>query len=93
MKRDLCLPDKSHITQEILAYLLEHPEAQDTLDGIVQWWLLDRKIRYQQKKVKEAIGDLVAKEIIIEQKKPGRESRYRVNRDKAQEIKEFIQGS
>lgn len=30
------------IENEILAYLAENPDAQDTLDGIVQSWLWDR---------------------------------------------------
>lgn len=59
MKRDLCFPDKTRIAHEILAYLVEHPEAQDTLEGIVQWWLLERKIKYQEILVKEALTKLV----------------------------------
>jgi hypothetical protein len=30
---------KTEIAREILAYLLDHPDAQDTLDGISQWWV------------------------------------------------------
>jgi len=32
--------------REILAYLADHPDAQDTLAGIFEWWLLERKITY-----------------------------------------------
>jgi hypothetical protein len=58
MKGDLCLPSKSQIAREILAYLADHPDAQDTLDGIVQWWLLERKIDKQLKIVKQALTSL-----------------------------------
>ena len=30
---------RSHVAKAILAYLLEHPDAQDTLAGIAEWWL------------------------------------------------------
>lgn len=27
------------VQREILSYLMRHPEAKDTLEGITQWWL------------------------------------------------------
>ena len=55
---------KKQIAREILAYLAEHPDAQDTLEGIVQWWLLERKIRYQTNIVKEILDDLVLQGLV-----------------------------
>jgi len=33
------------ISLKILAYLLNNPNAQDTLEGISEWWLLDQDIK------------------------------------------------
>ena len=87
---DLCWSGKSQIAHEILAYLAEHPEAQDTLDGIVQWWLLEQKIRYQTNMVREVLAELVNKGLVIERE--GRDSRihYRTNQSKSEEIREFL---
>jgi hypothetical protein len=79
-------PEKDEIAREILAYLRDHPDAEDTLDGIVQWWILDRKIKYQKALVQKAIDDLTKSNLIIEQKKKNIGCFYRINRSKSREI-------
>lgn len=58
--------EKSEIARQILDYLADHPDAQDTLEGIIRWWLLDTKIKYQQELVKEALAELVEKGFVLE---------------------------
>lgn len=36
--------DVGALKQEVLDYLKDHPEAQDTLDGVVQWWLIRSRV-------------------------------------------------
>ena len=64
MKNDLCLPDKSQIANEILAYLAEHPDAEDTLDGIVKWWQLERKIKLSRALLENTLSQLVKKDLL-----------------------------
>ncbi len=90
MKGDLCLPDKTQIAQEILAYLADHPDAQDTLEGIVQWWLLERKIKYQRDLVEEAIARLVDQKFILTWKDSYSRIRYRLNEHKAEVIHKIL---
>jgi DNA-binding PadR family transcriptional regulator len=82
--------EKTKIAREILAYLAEYPDAQDTLEGIVEWWLLDQAIKNRTKNVKEALAELVAEGLVIERE--GRDGRihYRVNRRKRREIREWL---
>jgi hypothetical protein len=77
--KDNLFVEKSEIVREILAYLAEHPDAQDTLDGIVQWWLLERKIRYHVSMVKDALAELVQKGLLIEIKGKESHTRYQLN--------------
>jgi hypothetical protein len=81
--------DRVQIAREILAYLQEHPKATDTLEGIVQWWLLQRKIIYQTKLVREAIADLVSKDLVLE-RTYGNSMIYQTNRSKQGEIRAFL---
>jgi hypothetical protein len=78
------------IGNEILAYLVEHPEAQDTLEGIVEWWLLEREIKFQTARVKEALSELVSKGWILEHKGLNSQTHYRINQSKYKEIQELF---
>ena len=82
--------EKSEVAREILAYLSDHPEARDTLEGIVQWWMLERKIRHQIALVREAIQELVGKGFLLEEPIPGSKKSYQVNPRKQREIQRLI---
>ena len=44
---------------EILDYLARHPDAQDTIDGILHWWVLDACVRKWAPKISETVAQLV----------------------------------
>ncbi len=90
MNGDVCLPDKSQIAREILTYLGKHPNAQDSLDGILQVWLLDRGNKYNPTMVQEVVKDLVLEGTILESKIPGTQSAYRLNNAKRDRLKELL---
>jgi len=81
---------ESEIEYEILAYLSDNPEAGDTVEGIVEWWLLEQRIKSETEKVKNALSELVAKELIIESKRKSSAPYYRVNRRKYGKIKSIL---
>jgi Fe2+ or Zn2+ uptake regulation protein len=94
VKRNMSITEKSQISHEILAYLVEHPEARDTLEGILEWWLLERKIKRQKDQVKEALTELVARGLVLEHKGGNSQTQYRINQSKYKEIQKlFNQGS
>lgn len=59
MNLPIVITDKSQIKKEILAYFEENPEAKDSLEGIRDWWMLNRKIEIIGKVVEDALYDLV----------------------------------
>ena len=79
--------EKAHICNEILSYLVEHPDARDTIEGIVGWWLLEQKIKHQANVVKEAIEELVDKGLILEYQGKNAHSYYQLNRDEYEKIR------
>lgn len=90
MKTDLWKTENSHIVHEILTYLAEHPDSSDTLDGIVQWWLLERRIEHQIAKVKEALAELVNDKLVLEYQAKDARVHYRLNQQKHEEIQALL---
>jgi hypothetical protein len=74
----------------ILSYLTRHPDAGDTFDGIVEWWLLEQRIRFETRNVSEAVARLVAEELILEHVGPDSRVTYRVNRTREQAIRNML---
>jgi len=77
------------IAFKILNYLEKQPAAQDTVEGIMQWWLLHLDIKYQSSQVSEVLKDLSAKNVVLEQRHLGSLT-YKVNPDKKDEISSLL---
>ena len=80
MRLDQTTKEKKRARHYILAYLLENPDAGDTLDGIVEWWLLNQRIGFEIQTVSQAVAKLVADGLIVEQKVADPRVIYRANR-------------
>jgi hypothetical protein len=74
------------ISYDILAYLAEHPDAQDTTEGIAEWWLSERPARPNAARVKEALAELVALGLVLARRGEGARTYYKANRRKLREI-------
>lgn len=77
----------SRIEQAILEYLRKHPDAQDTLAGIVEWWLPEENVSTRTATVKEALSELVAKGLVSARKGSDSQIHYRIE-TQTQERKE-----
>jgi len=80
----------TQISREILAYLSRNPDAGDTIEGVVQWWLLDQIVSEQTDFVEEALANLVAEGILVESVDAESRSRFRLNPAKRSEIAELL---
>jgi hypothetical protein len=51
---------------EILDYLARQPDAQDTIEGILHWWVLDAYIRKWAPKIAKTVAQLVERGFLEE---------------------------
>jgi hypothetical protein len=69
--------------QEILAYLSAHPKAQDTIEGIMEWWLLEQDIRRSMAHVQAALAELITRNLVVEHQGTDGRVHYRVDQKNA----------
>jgi hypothetical protein len=65
------------IAHDIMRYMSENPGAADTLEGIAAWWLGGK---YPLPEVRQALGELVARGLIVEVEGKDLQAIYRKNR-------------
>lgn len=72
----------------ILRYLVKHPEAKDTLEGIAQWWLggeIGKRVN-----VERAVSLLLSQGLVLETRRKGLSPYYQlVPKRRAAAIKMF----
>jgi hypothetical protein len=67
------------LARHILRYLREHPEAQDTVEGITIWWVSERAIKHWLPQVRSSLAALVARGYLAKRKVGDGRVFYRVN--------------
>lgn len=77
---------KALIIYDLLGYLVDNPDARDTIDGITEWWLLKREIGRRVVDVKDALHELVSQKYILQITGGDSRTHYRVNPRKREEI-------
>jgi hypothetical protein len=68
------------IQKEIMAYLAVNSTAQDTFEGIVEWWLLQQKVEQAASDVKAALDQLVSLEKLSAKQGADGRVHYRLKR-------------
>jgi hypothetical protein len=74
----------------ILSYLLEHPDAEDTVEGIVGWWLLKEEVKRRTSDVQEALQDLIEHDLVLQRVGPDQRNRYLLNSGKQSEVEALL---
>jgi hypothetical protein len=78
------------VIRHILYYLTRHPDAKDTLQGVLQWWLPREPAVWDEKAAQEALDALVAKGWVIQRQLAPTQILYGLNQTKIEEVQAFL---
>lgn len=70
--------DVRQLADDILQYLSKHPDAADTLEGVVNWWLLRQRYENAMAMVSQALELLVKQGDLTRIKHRGSPSIYKL---------------
>ena len=60
-------PDSQEaVILEIVRYIVAHPEAKDTIEGVMRWWLPEGLPERRREDVEAGLAVLVARGFIVE---------------------------
>jgi len=82
----------ANLQLQILDYLARLPQAQDTIEGIVEWWLLEQRIRVATAEVQSVLRNLIARRLVIEWRGPDGRTHYHGNPQKRKQIAALLEG-
>jgi hypothetical protein len=81
------------VIRGILQYLVEHPDAKDTAEGIYKWWLSKGRSQWGRDEVQEALDLLTTKRWLTRRGTIRSKEIYGINKERLQEIKNYLQQS
>ena len=80
------------ITRIILAYLVDHPDAKDTVEGILTFWVKQQDIQAKEQ-VQMALDELVKRDWLIKRELTSDEKFYGINKQMLGDITSFLRSS
>lgn len=81
---------REQIARDILNYLLHHPAAADSFEGIARWRVLEEIARRSVASTEDAMQWLVAKGFLCEEKIAGGRTIYRLEAGKRKEAELLV---
>lgn len=81
---------RDELIVEVLRYVVAHPRAKDTIDGIEKWWLPKSTSREKKRRTEETLNWLVTKGWLIARSSPQSETIYSLNETSLEEIRAFL---
>ncbi len=79
------------IASLILSYLVKHPEAMDTVEGITRWWLLRERIDQSLETVTTTL-EFLQQQDFVQVQEISDSHFYKLNGIKRREILKFLEG-
>ena len=71
-------PDILQLADTIRQYLINHPNSADTLEGVVNWWLVRQRYENAMSKVSQALELMVKQGELIKIQHQGSHPIYKV---------------
>jgi hypothetical protein len=80
----------SGVAIRVLRYLMTHPAAGDTVDGILGCWLSARDYPVERKAVEQALDELERAALVTVLRAADSHAHYRLNAARAESVRQLL---
>ena len=75
---------------QILLYLVDHPDAKDTREGILKWWVPAGLGEPEEERIQSVLMDLVGRGWIVKRETAASKKIYGLNKEQLPQIRQFL---
>lgn len=86
----MCRIEKAQLEHHVLNYMVDNKDAQDTVEGIGEWWVVQQEIQHRLADIQELLDELVEKDFVVLFKGLDSKLHYRLNRTREPEIRALL---
>ncbi|MGA2410530.1 MAG: hypothetical protein ABSG46_09110 [Candidatus Binataceae bacterium] len=76
------------LRRKVLTYMIAHPDAKDTVEGIIDWWLADAST--SETELSAVLGDLIKRGWVTEASY-GQTVIYGFAKSRIEEVRQFLE--
>jgi hypothetical protein len=87
----MSMPSQPTGTADVVRYFVEHPESADSLEGIVRWRLLERRLHETMQETAVAVDWLVGRGVLQEIATPGGRQLYRLHAERTGDAERLLE--
>ncbi len=80
------------LRRQLLRYCVQHPDAKDTIEGILAWWFPRGSARWSAAEVKTTLDELIRDGLLTGRSVRQSEVIYGVRKEKLSEIEKLLGG-
>jgi len=80
------------LLRDVLQCFARFPQREDTLSGIVEWWLMENRIEWCVVEVQAALDELVTQGFVLTWSSADGQKRYRANPKRQKNIQKLADG-
>jgi hypothetical protein len=84
--------DQQELARRILRYCVAYPDAKDTVEGILKWWLPAGSAEAGQQEVQDVLDALAARRWLIKRQITPNRTIYGLRKESLEEIKDYLAG-
>jgi len=81
---------RAELLRLILQYLLQHPDASDTIEGITHWWVSREIIKLKIAEVSDVVSELVSQGLLLQRLTGNSVVVLSLNKGKIDEIRRIV---